>query len=424
MKTPLFTLLTLLIFQADAIRPKPAEPQVAPETFINATIHTGEGDVLKNAMLVIESGQITYLGDYQQTQTKGQVTDLKQQHIYPGFILTNTNLGLTEVDAVNASIDFKETGELNPNVRTAIAYNADSMRIPPMRFNGILLAQVVPVGGLVSGTSSVMQLDAWNWNDALIQNNDGLHVNWPSQHIQKFDFASFSVQLEKDINYAEKVSKITTLFKDAKAGHSSNNLKLDAVAEVFEDQKQVYIHTDSPKAIIESIEFMQSVGIEKPVLITASAALPVLDFIVSAKVPVIVSGVHDLPQRNDSPVETPYHVAVRLHQAGVLTAITYPGSMSARNLGFTAGTAVAQGLDKESALQLITSNPAKILKINDRYGSLAIGKSATFFISKGDALDMSGQQLNAAYIDGRKIDLDGRQQQLYHRYHDKYKLAE
>ncbi|GAA4818647.1 imidazolonepropionase [Marinicella pacifica] len=424
MKTPLFTLLTLLIFQADAIRPKPAEPQVAPETFINATIHTGEGDVLKNAMLVIESGQITYLGDYQQTQTKGQVTDLKQQHIYPGFILTNTNLGLTEVDAVNASIDFKETGELNPNVRTAIAYNADSMRIPPMRFNGILLAQVVPVGGLVSGTSSVMQLDAWNWNDALIQNNDGLHVNWPAQRTKKFDYATFSMKLEKDKNYTDKVTKIKTLFKDAQAGHSPDNIKLNAVSAVFNGDKQVYIHANTPKAIIESIEFMQSIGIQKPVLVTDSAALPVIDFIISAEVPVIVSSVHDLPQRTDSPVEQPYAVAVKLQQAGVLTAVTYPGSMSARNLGFTAGTTVAQGLDKNTALKMITFNPAKILKIDDRYGSLAVDKSATFFISSGDALDMSGQQLKAAYIDGRKIDLNGKQQKLYHRYHDKYQLTE
>jgi len=423
MKTLFFTLLTLVVSQADAIRPAPADPQEAPQTFINATIHTGAGEVLNNAMMVIESGQISYIGDYHQSREKGQVVDLAQQHIYPGFILTNTNLGLTEVDAVRASVDFKETGQLNPNVRTAIAYNADSMRIPPMRFNGILLAQVVPTGGLVSGSSSVMQLDAWNWDDALVQNNDGLHINWPSQRNKKFDFATFSMKFEKDKNYLDKVTKIKNLFKDAQAGHSPDNIKLDAVATVFNGDKRVYIHASTPKAIIESLEFMKSVGVEQPILITDSAALPVLDFIASADVPVIVSSVHDLPQRTDSPVEQPYAVAVKLQQAGVLTALSYPGSMSSRNLGFTAGTTVAQGLDKNTALKLITLNPAKILKIDDRYGSLAVEKSATFFISGGDALDMAGQQLQAAYIDGRKIDLSGKQQKLYQRYHDKYHLA-
>jgi hypothetical protein len=92
---------------------------------------------------------------------------------------------------------------------------------------------------------------------------------------------------------------------------------------------------------------MQTIGIEQPILVTDTAALPVIDFIVSADVPVIVSTVHDLPQRHDSPIEDPYRVAVELQQAGVLTAISYPGSMSSRNLGFTAGTTVAQGLDKK-----------------------------------------------------------------------------
>lgn len=424
MKTILLTLLTLIVSQAHAIRPAPAADQESPLSFINATIHTGDGDVLSDAMMVIEDGEIRYLGSYQQNQEKGQVVDLAQQHIYPGFILTNTNLGLTEVDAVSASVDFKETGQLNPNVRTAIAYNADSMRIPPMRFNGILLAQVVPVGGLVSGTSAVMQLDAWNWDDAVIQNDDGLHINWPAQWMKKFDYSTFSMKLEQDKDYSDKVTKIKALFNDARAGHSPDNLKIKAVASVFQGDKQVYIHAETPKAIIESIEFMQSIGIEKPVLVADSSALAVLDFIVSADIPVIVSTVHDLPLRQDSPIEEPYQVAVALQQAGVLTAITYPGSMSSRNLAFTAGTTVAQGLDKETALQLITSNPAKILKIDNRYGSLAVNKSATFFITTGDALDMAGQNLQSAYIDGRRIDLSGKQQKLYQRYHDKYQLAD
>lgn len=424
MRTFILLLSCLLLNQADAIRPKPADAQNQPLTFINATIHTGDGQVINNGMMVVENGDISYLGDINDQAQKGQITDLKQQHIYPGFILTNTNLGLTEVDAVKASLDYQETGQLNPNVRTAIAYNADSMRIPPMRFNGILLAQVVPSGGLVSGTSAVMQLDAWNWDDALVQNDEGLHVNWPAQWVKKFDFATFSMNLHEDKNYPIKVDQIKTLFKDARAGHSPDNLKLKAVSAVFNQDKQVYIHANTPKAIIESIEFFQSLGIQRPVLITDTAATAVLDFIVSADVPVIVSAVHDLPHRNDSPIEAPYSLAVDLHRAGVLTAISYPGSMSSRNLGFSVGTLVAQGLDKDNALALITSNPAKILNIDDKYGSLATGKSATFFISQGDALDMSGQNVQSAYIDGRSVDLSGKQQKLYQRYHDKYQLAD
>lgn len=415
--------LTFILCQAQAIRPQPATAQNEPQTFINATIHTGDGEVLNHAMMVTEAGRITYLGEYNSARQQGQVTDVNQQHLYPGFILSNTNLGLTEVDAINASVDFKEIGQLNPNVRTAVAYNADSMRIPPMRFNGILLAQVVPVGGLVSGSSSIMQLDAWNWDDALVKSDDGLHVNWPSQWTKKFDFSTFSMKLEQDKNHQDKVTQIKTLFNDARVANDANNLKLSAVASVFNDDKQVFIHANTPKAIIESIEFFQSLKID-PILVTDSAALPVLEFIAAAKIPVIVTSVHDLPERSDSPLEEPYVIAAKLIKAGVLTAITYPGSMSSRNLAFTAGTVATQGIDKNTALQLITLNPAKILNIDTDYGSLAVNKSATFFISSGDALDMSGQQLQAAYIDGRQIDLAGKQQKLYQRYQQKYQLAE
>lgn len=424
MKTITIIALLFTMMAVSAIRPKPAATQSEAKTLSHATIHTGTGEVLENAMLVFQEGTIHYVGPQDDSQVLGDVVDLQGAHIYPGFILSNTNLGLTEVDAVGASLDYRETGVLNPNVRSAIAYNADSMRIPPMRFNGILLAQVTPSGGLVSGSSSVMQLDAWNWDDALIKEDDGLHVNWPGQWQKKFDIGTFSMKLEQDEKYLEKINEIKGLFADSKVADDDKNIKLKATAAVFSGAKKLYVHADTPRAIMESIHYFQSMGIAKPILVTSGAALPVIDFIRQANVPVIVNGVHDLPQLNDSPVEAPYQLAVKLTQAGILTAVTYPGSMSSRNLAFTAGTTVAHGLDKETALQLITLNPAKILGINEQYGSLATGKSATFFISQGDALDMATQNIDQAFIDGRAIELTAKQQKLYHRYQKKYAIGE
>ncbi len=51
-----------------------------------------------------------------------------------------------------------------------------------MRPNGVLIAQVAPRGGLISGSSSVMQLDAWNWEDALVKADEGIHLNWPNPY--------------------------------------------------------------------------------------------------------------------------------------------------------------------------------------------------------------------------------------------------
>ncbi len=410
--------LLLISLSVQALTPAPSKKPV-DKIFINANIHVGNGKVLKNAQFAIQDGKIVRAGHYKMPYT-GKEIDLKGKHIYPGFILANTNLGLAEIDAVRASIDGKETGQLNPNVRSIVAYNTDSERIPTMRFNGILLAQTTPTGGLVSGTSSVVQLDAWNWEDAAIKTDDALHVNWPAEWANRFDWTTFTMQLKQDKKYQKKVDDIKNLFKDAKSDTGNNNVKLNAVKQVLNGKKNVFIHTNDPKAIIESIRYFQSIGVKQPVLVTAQGIEPVIDFIKKADIGVILTSTHALPATSDSSIDKAYAVAGKLDNAGVLTALSYPGSMSSRNLAFTAGTTVAYGNDKATALSMITLNPAKLLGIDDVYGSLEIGKSATFFISEGDALDMRGNIIQEAYIDGRPIELHTRQQKLYERFKDKY----
>jgi len=109
------------------------------------------------------------------------IYDLNGAHVYPGLIAPNTNLGLIEVEAVRATNDTREVGTFNPNVRSIIAYNTDSEVTPTVRSNGVLIAQVVPSGGRIMGTSSIVQLDAWNYEDAIVKEDDGVWMNWPSR---------------------------------------------------------------------------------------------------------------------------------------------------------------------------------------------------------------------------------------------------
>jgi imidazolonepropionase-like amidohydrolase len=417
-------LLTLTIglsvgFNGQALSPQPNDQKPVERVFINANIHVGNGQVLNNAQFAVAEGIIKRAGYYKMPFT-GDEIDLKGQHIYPGFILTNTNLGLAEIDSVRASSDEQETGQLNPNVRSIVAYNTDSERIPTMRFNGILLAQTTPTGGLVSGLSSVVHLDAWNWEDAAVKTDDALHINWPAEWDNRFDFSTFSMQLKQDDNYQQKVDDIKQLFTDAKTDATNNNVKLNAIKPVLKGETKVFIHANNPKSIIESINYFQSIGISDLVLVTDQAAGEVVEFIKQSGVAVILSSVHSLPHHADDSVDSAYTLPAELLNAGIMTALSYPGSMSSRNLAFTAGTTAAYGNDPNQALSMITLNAAKILGIDDKYGSLEIGKSATFFISEGDALDMRGNVIKEAYIDGKPIELNTRQQQLYQRYKDKY----
>lgn len=349
------------------------------------------------------------------------------QHIYPGFILPNTTVGLKEISAVRATVDDSEQGTLNPNVRAMISYNTDSEIIPTLRFNGILLAQATPQGGMIPGTSSVMQLDAWNWEDAVVQGDDAMHLNWPGRFRQDFDYSTYTVKRVKNEKYDEQRRMLEELFADATAYHQVEqpqelNLKLAALGGLFEGTKALHIHTDGAKEIIESIRFAEDQGVKKIVLVGGGEALLVKDFLKNRSIPVIVSNLHVLPNSPDDPVLRPYELPYLLQEAGLMVGLGYDRSMnaSARNLPFIAGTAAAYGLDKEAAVQLITQNNAQILGISDRFGTLEEGKSATLFVSEGDALDMRTNILSYAFVDGREVTLPALQQRLYEKYKEKY----
>lgn len=417
----IFLLLMTISSTVLALAPTPASKQSKPIVFHNATLHIGNGKVLENATIAFENGKITRVGHFKMAWQPTDI-DLKGKHVYPGFILLNSSLGLTEVGSIKATVDVSETGQNNANVRAIVAYNTDSELPPTLRFNGILLAQTTPQGGLISGLSSVVQLDAWNWQDAAVKTDDGIHVNWPSAMRGKFDFSTFTLKMVKNKDHKKQLEVIKSLFENAKNFNQEKqvNLKLAATQPAFDGKRKVYIHTNDSKAIVESINYFQSIGIQNLVLVSGQATEPVMGFIKKSSVPVVVAAVHDLPDQDDRSVDAGYTTAIKLHQAGILVAIGYPGNMGSRNLAFTAGTLVSYGMEKEQALKLITANAAKILGIDENYGTLETGKSATLIITEGDALDMQGNILDAAFIDGRKINLNGRQQILNQRFLDKY----
>jgi hypothetical protein len=164
----------------------PAPKQTETVSIQGATIHVGNGTVLERGTLVLKNGIIEKIGPEAEIQAEGTVVDASGKHVYPGFILANSTLGLGEIDAIRATRDYDELGTFLPHVRSLIAYNAESKVVESLRPNGILLAQVTPRGGRISGSSSIVQLDAWNWEDAAVVVDDGVHLNWPSTYKNKY----------------------------------------------------------------------------------------------------------------------------------------------------------------------------------------------------------------------------------------------
>lgn len=424
------SLLFLLCITLGFSQQTPASKQTKDFAIVGATAHIGNGTVIENSIIVVSNGKITTIGPEASTPLTRQameVIEAKGKHVYPGFIVSNGTLGLVEVDAVKASSDLSEMGSFNPHIRSIIAYNAESKIIESMRPNGVLLGQVVPRGGRITGTSSVVQYDAWNWEDAAIKMDNGIHINWPSSFSRGRWWLGEDPGLKPNKDYAKQVKELADYFNESKSYNKGSNtekhLPYKALAGVFDGSKHLYINADDEKSITDAVNFAKSQGVSKITIVGGYQAGNITNFLKQNEVSVFLRRVHTRPELEDDDYDYTFKQAKLLVDAGILVALEPSGQMermNSRNLPFYAGTTVAYGLTKAQALQLITQNAAKILGIDAMYGTLELGKSATLFISEGDALDMRTNQLTRAYIDGRLLSLETHQTELWKRYSQKY----
>ncbi|MEQ8953749.1 MAG: amidohydrolase, partial [Gammaproteobacteria bacterium] len=265
-----------------ALVPVPAADQAQPIALTNAVIHVGNGMVIGDGVITFDEGIITAVGSATDNiDLDGHlVIDVQGQHIYPGFVMPNSVLGLLEVGNVRSTNDVIEEGDINASVRSAIAYNTDSEYIPTNRFNGILTAQVTPEGGLISGSSSVFKLDGWNWEDAALHLDDGMHLRWPSLRVRRRNAETGLFETVDNENYLGQTELLHSLFRNAVAYTGTPlNLNLAALQPVLSGSATLYIHVNEAKEIISSVRFARLYGIENVVLVGALEAMQVIDFI-------------------------------------------------------------------------------------------------------------------------------------------------
>ncbi len=426
-KQIIYSLLFFLFIGNSFAQQTPGSAQVGSFTIEGATAHIGDGTVIENSLILVTKGKIIFVGDSKSKVGKtGTVINAKGKHVYPGFIASNATLGLAEIDAVKASVDVQEIGSMNPHIRSLIAYNAESKVVESMRPNGVLMGQITPRGGRISGTSSVVQFDAWNWEDAAMKVDDGIHMNWPSSITFGRWWLGEDPAAKTSKTYAKTVKGLEEYINDAKiylsGSKSPKNLELDALEGILNGSKKLYVHTHGEREITDAVGFAKKFGF-KLVIVGGDKAHKVADILVKNNIPVILQRAHRIPNGDDSDYDSSYKLAKLLLDKGIVVAVGMDGQMermNTRNLPFYVGTYAAHGIDKEEALKMITSNAAKILGIDHLVGTLAVGKDATLFISKGDALDMRGNIISHAFIQGRKLSLETHQTKLWKRYSKKY----
>lgn len=436
MKLALIATLLSAAVTAGASPNAPPPPQREPLLLRNATLHPVTGPVIAGGSLLIEGGRIRAIGGAELAAPPGARTvDLGGRHVYPGFIAANTNLGLAEIRSVSASTDTTETGPLNPNARALVAFNADSDLLPVTRAGGVLTALSVPEAGrtgLIAGTSALLQLDGWNWQDMALVPEFGLHITVPRLRLNSALFPNQPEARLAEIRRSTelRLKLLDDAFESAKAYALARaadpatpiDTRWEAMRAVLPASsgaapaRPVVMDADDLAQIRFALDFAARHGL-KLIIHGGTDAWRVADTLRERQVPVIINGLLRLPMRRDDPPDAVYSLPAKLAAAGVRYCIAEAGrdSTNARNLPFEAAHARAFGLSDDEALKSVTLYPAQILGVADRLGSLEVGKFATLFVADGDPLEPS-TRIERVFMQGREVELTDRQTALRDKY--------
>ncbi|MGH9398925.1 MAG: amidohydrolase family protein [Thermoanaerobaculia bacterium] len=427
--------VALAAFAAAALASAQAAQPARATAIVGGTVHTVSGSDIAGGTVLIRGGKIEAVGAGVAVPPDALVVDAKGKHVYPSLLPPKTVLGLIEISAVRATVDTTETDEINPQARADFGINFDSELLPVARSGGILVAGISPTGGIISGSLAVVKLDGWTREDAGVRAPAAISVVWPDLRIDRSPTARFSVRLQEK-RRDEALEKLKNAFADARAygkARSSEGQagvprhdadpRLEALIPALEGRIPVIVAAHRVAQIRAAIAWAKQENL-KLILADAEDGWRVADEIARAKVPVIVGQPLELPARLDEAYDTNFANAGVLSKAGVTVVFndgdSGMGASNVRNLPHQAATAVAFGFPREKAVAAMTLEPAKLLGVDDRLGSLAPGKDATLFIADGDILDLRSAVV-AAWIDGRALDLTDKQKRLYERYRNRPK---
>ncbi len=427
-----FLIFTAVLLSAVAVAHDyvPGEKQQNPVMLRGGDLYTISDGVKQQTDLIFEDGRITQIGRDLTPPKDAQVIDISGKHVYPGLIAAQTSIGLIEIGEVRATNDRREIGLVNPDVQTHVAYNPDSEIIPSVRANGITTALIVPGGRLVTGRSSLINLDGWTVEDAAEKLNVGLHLVWPRTRVVTTWWMEKSAEEQKK-EMAENRRQLYQVFDDARVYYEARQAdpaletdsRWEAMVPVLTGDMPVFVTANDYQQIEQAVSFTREKGL-RMILVGGTDAWMLTDLLKEHNIPVILKRTQSLPARSDDGYDLAYRTPVLLAEAGVKFCLSSAGAYGAsatgvRNLPLQAGQAVAFGLPHQEALRAITLSTAEILGVADDLGSLEVGKKATLIVAEGDILDPLTHRVVLEFIEGRQVDLDNKHRELYRKYQQK-----
>jgi imidazolonepropionase-like amidohydrolase len=407
------------------------DPTAVPESgetiaLVGGTIHPVTAPVIEGGTLLIRGGRIAALGTDVEIPAGARVIDVAGQHVHPGLIALNTAIGLREIGAVAATMDEAEIGGDQPDLRVSASVNAESAHIGVTLAGGVTRVQTAPQGGgPLRGQSAVLRLVGDTWEELLTLDRDMLHVGFPStaNDASPEDRRESRKKVRELARRFEEARTYGRLVDEAASGGPQGakpprfDPRLEALVPYARGERRVALHAQNAQTILDAVRFAREQKLDA-VLFGAREGWKVVDVLAAEKLPVVVAPVIDLPTSPFDPYDAPYANAAVLYRAGVPIAIASNDDQNPRNLPFHAGFAAAFGLPREEALRAITYYPARILGLEDRLGSLAVGKIADVVVSSGDPLETTSA-VTYVFVDGVQASLENRQTRFYDKYRER-----
>ncbi|HKO99181.1 MAG TPA: amidohydrolase family protein [Pyrinomonadaceae bacterium] len=398
----------------------------------NARIVTVSGADIENGTVVIRDGKIEAVGANVNVPAGAQTIEARGLSIYPGMMDAGTSLGLTEVgQGAPGTVDTSEVGDINPNAKAIYAINPHSAHFGVTRVDGVTSAVSIPLGGLIAGQAAIINLAGTNQFEMAVVPMAALVINYPRSSTGGGGGGFFTEQQQANLSETlaaagRQVDQIRKVLRDAEAyGRAQDasardktlprpdrNVVLEALVPYVRGERPVIFRVDRETDIRASLRFAEEMKL-KPVILGGDDAWKVAALLKEKNVPVVLTGIWDLPAREDDFYDTLYENASKLQQAGVRFAIsTGDTGPNVRNLPFYAGMAAAFGLPKAEALKAVTLYPAQIMNVSDKLGSIEVGKMANLVVTDGDLLE-TRTHVRHLFIDGRQVPLTSRHTDLY-----------
>jgi imidazolonepropionase-like amidohydrolase len=397
---------------------------------IHATIVPVSTPTIPNGTIVFYNGVIVAVGANLAAPSNATVIDGTGLFVYPGLIDAGSHVGLEEISAVPGTVDTSELGDINPNARAEVAVNPHSNVIPVTRVNGITSVVTEPEGGLISGSSAMLNLAGWTPQEMTLKAPLAMHIHFPRLRTNAFDEQPQDEEAAKDAakNYTKQIDKLRDVFRDAQAyGKASaartqnasikridRDLILEALVPVVEGREPVVMHANLERDIRAALKFADEFKL-KVILADAEDVARVIPELKSRNIPVILGPILSLPPREDDPYDLLFTNAKTLNDAGIVFAIQSGDAHNARNLPYNAAACAAFGLPKDMALRSVTLAPAQIFGVADKVGSLETGKLANIIVTDGDPLEIV-THVKRLFIGGEEITLDTNQTLLYEKF--------